>query len=356
MRWRVVTMPMAVPLSTHDDTSAANARAVLGLLLILAACLVADAVVGLRGIDVGTDTHAYAGFFMAMRDHLVHTRFEPGFVLVTRVLSATGMSVAAYQGSLFALSLLAAAAAARRYFRYLGMQGDYLTFLAASLMCLFLSPMFVNGSINAVRQGLASMLVFAALLAFHRRQWRGFMLYGALASSLHYSSLLYLLFAPVLLLGPRLQTAIAGAAFLAYCSGLSMLLVRAAVPAIYGAVMSYSSGAAYRAGVRLDFAVFSIFWYLLPFVAARLLREPYGERIRQGAAVYLVMLLPFFAVGWGNYSNRYLLAPWISVSFVVAAMLYHARTPLLRHPLLLWTGLLASSGVFVYYVSAGVLL
>lgn len=351
-----MTIPVTMPVTVRDDVDAANARAILGVLLVFAACLVTDAVVGLRGINVGTDTHAYATFFEAMRDRLVHTRFEPGFVLVTRLLSATGMSVAAYQASLFALSLAAAAAAARRYFHYLGATGDYMTFLAATLMCLFLSPMFVNGSINAVRQGLASMLVFAALLAFHRRQWRAFVLYGALASSLHYSSLLYLLFAPVLLLSTRMQKTIAVAAFLAYCSGLSMLLVRTAVPAVYGAVMSYSSGAVYRAGVRLDFAAFSIFWYALPFAAARLVRDPYGERIRQGTAVYLAMLLPFFAVGWGNYSNRYLLAPWISVSFVVAAMAYHARTPLLRHPLVLWGGLLASSVVFVYYVTAMVML
>ncbi|AND69815.1 hypothetical protein ATSB10_23610 [Dyella thiooxydans] len=351
-----MSMRATASVPAHGDVSVANARWVLGALLILAACLVADAVVAVRGFDVGTDTHVYAGFFLAMRDHLVHTRFEPGFVLVTRALSATGMSVAAYQGSLFALSLLVAATAARRYFHYLDMRGDYLTFLAVSLMCLFLSPMFVNGSINAVRQGLASMLVFPALLAFQRLQWRGAAMFGVLAASLHYSMLLYLLFAPVLLLGPRMQKAIAGVAFLAYVSGLSMLLVRIGLPSAYAAVMGYSSGAAYRAGVRPDFAAFSIFWYLVPFVLGRLLCEPYGERIRRGTAVYLVMLLPFFVVGWGNYSNRYLLAPWISVSFMVGAMLYHARTPLLRHPLVLWSGLLVSTMVFVYYVRAGVLL
>jgi hypothetical protein len=81
---------------------------------------------------------------------------------------------------------------------YLDSERGYLTFLTAGLMFLFLSPMFVNASINAVRQGLAALLVFTALLAFHRRQWRNFIVYGALASSFHYSSLLYLAFAPML--------------------------------------------------------------------------------------------------------------------------------------------------------------
>jgi hypothetical protein len=340
----------------YGDSTIANAQAVLSILLIATACLFADAVVGLRGIDVGTDTHAYAGVFLAMRDGFVATRFEPGFVLLTRICSATGMSVAAYQAVLFGVSLVAAALAARRYFDYLGGTRGYLTFLIAALMFLFLSPMFVNGSINAVRQGMASFLVFAALLSFQHRRWGRYFLYGILGSSLHYSSLLYLVFAPVLLLNLRLQRIIAVVAFVAYCSGLSMVLVRALLPALYAAVMSYSPGATYRAGVRLDFAVFAMFWYFLPYAASRLIRSPFSERIKQGMAVYLAMLLPFFTVGWGNYSNRYLLAPWVAASFVVAAMFCFARVPFLRHPLLLRGGLVLACGVFSYYVTQQVII
>ena len=349
---------MTMPQETifYEDSTIASARAVLSLMLIATACLIADVVVGLRGINVGTDTHAYAGVFLAMRDGFIATRFEPGFVLLTRLCSATGMSIEAYQAVLFGLSLAAAMLASRRYFDYLGGTRDYLTFLTAGLVFLFLSPMFVNGSINAVRQGMASFLVFAALLSFQQRQWWRFFLYGLLASSLHYSSLLYLAFAPVLLLNLRLQRIIAVVAFLAYGSGLSMILVRAFVPALYGAVMSYSPGATYRAGVRLDFAVFAMFWYFLPYVASRLVRSPFSERIRQGMTVYLVMLLPFFTVGWGNYSNRYLLAPWVAASFVVAAVFCFSRVPFLRHPLLLRGGLVLACGVFSYYVTQQVMI
>ena len=146
-------MTMNPETTFYGDSAIANAWAVLSLLLLATACLVADAVVGLRGIDVGTDTHAYAGVFLAMRNRFIATRFEPGFVLLTRLCSATGMSVQAYQAVLFGLSLAAAMLASRRYFDYLGGTRDYLTFLTAALMFLFLSPMFVNGSINAVRQG-----------------------------------------------------------------------------------------------------------------------------------------------------------------------------------------------------------
>lgn len=337
----------------YDDGTpgAANARLVLSLLLIFSACLVADLVVGLRPIDAGTDTRVYAGVFLDMRNGFVQTRFEPIFALVTRLLSATGMSVAAFQCSLFAISLVTAALAARRYLHYLGSTRDYLAFLTASLMFLFLSPMFVNGSINAVRQGLASLLVFAALLSFHHRRWRSFVVYGAVATGFHYSSLLYLAFAPVLLLNLRIQRIVAVVAFLAYCSGLTMIVVRAVAPPLYAAVMAYSAGSVYRAGVRIDFAVFAMFWYFLPYLLSRTIREPFSTRIKQSMAVYLVMLLPFFTVGWGNYSNRYLLGPWEAASLIVAAIFCHSRFSPFRHPVMLAGGLVMASGVFCYYIT-----
>lgn len=334
-----------------DETSTRNAWIGLSVILVLVACLIAASLVGMRGINVGTDTHEYAGFFETIANGRSETRFEPGFVLVTRLLAATGIGVIAYQWALFGILLLTVWVASRRYFDYLGGERGYLTFLTASLAFLFVSPMFVNAAINAVRQGLASLLVFAALLAFHRRQWRAFIGFGILATGFHYSALLYLACAPVLLLGIRSMRIIALLGFLAYCTGLTMVVVRSAVPALYVAVMSYSPEATYRAGVRIDFAVFSIFWYMLPYLMSGLVREPFRQRIKDSTAVYLVMLLPFFLVGWGNYSNRYLLPAYLTASLIVAAIFCNGRTPFLRNPLLLRAGLIVSSFVFCYYVT-----
>lgn len=346
-----------IPATSYiDHSSTTNARVMLSVMLIVAACMFADAVVGLRDVAVGTDTRNYAAFFLSLRNGFVDTRFEPGFVLFTRALSATGMSVSGYQGALFGLLLLTVAVSARHYLDYLASERSYLTFLTAALMFLFLSPMFVNASLNAVRQGLAALLVFTALLSFYQRQWRGFVIYGVLASSFHYSSLLYLAFAPVLLLSVRQQRIVAAGAFLLYSSGLSMVLVRTAAPAVYNTVMDYSLSATYRAGVRIDFAVFSIFWYLLPYVVSRLVREPFSERIKRSTAVYLVLLLPFFAVGWGNYSNRYLLPAYLAISLLVAAIVCHSRISFLRNPLLLRGGLMVACGVFYYYVTNRVII
>jgi hypothetical protein len=338
-------------LASDGNTSAANARFVLRLMLIAIVCVFACLLVASRDIDVGTDTRTYAEFFLAIGHGPVVTRLEPGFVTFTELLRFIGFSVTAYQAALFVLLLSTVLISTRKYFHYLDMQHGYLLFLSASLMLLFFSPMFVNASINTVRQGISSLLVFTALLAFYQRQWWQFVFYGVLASSLHYSSLLFLVFAPILLLGTRMQRVIAAGAFVVYCSGLSVVLVQALSPTIYTIVMDYSANATFRAGTRLDFAVFSIFWYLLPHVAAPFVKAEAARKIKQAMAVYTVLLLPFFAIGFGNFSNRYLLPAWLAASLVIAAILCNSRIALLRHPSFIQAGLVASVAAFYYYVT-----
>jgi hypothetical protein len=346
---------MEQTLSLPDTSSSTNARVMLGLMMFAAAVVFADLAVGTRGIDIGTDTYVYAGLYQQMTHHgLVQSRFEPVFYYLTAAIANTGASLTAYQSTLFLLMIGTVVVATRRYHAYLQSEARYMTFLVASLMFLFISPVMSNASINVVRQGLASLLVFTALLSFHQRQWRAFFLWGLLATGFHYSSVLYLLCAPVLLFKPKLQRVVGIAAFLAYCSGLTMVVVRAVVPALYTLVMAYDGSAIYKVGVRLDFAVFSLFWYLLPFAITPLVHEPVRERINRGTAIYLVLMLPFFAIGWGSFSNRYLLPAWLSVSLMLAAFCCDNRIAPLRNPLVLRLGLIAACGVFYFYVSRGI--
>lgn len=329
----------------------APAAATLSALLLIAVAVFGIWLVGMRSPDIGTDTNTYAGFFENQNEQGVETRLEPGFVYLTYLLWKLDVGVIGYQTALFVLLLGTVVVSTRRYFDYLGDTRGYLTFLGASVMLLYLSPMFVNASINAVRQGLAALLVFTSLLSFRQKKWWSFLLFGALASSLHLSSLLYLVFAPVLLFGTRMQRLIAATAFVMYVTGVSMVLVRALLPSLYEVVMSYTANSFSRSGVRADFALFSIFWYMVPHALAPLIRAEYRQKIKDSTAVYLAMMLPFFAIGWGFFSNRYLLPAWLSVSLILAAMLVHNRVPLLRHPLLLRFGLLVSCAVFYYYVT-----
>lgn len=344
------TMPLPQPGRAEAATVG------LSFLLLTAAAVFGCWVVGTRPLDIGTDTSVYAGFYESLGHTALRTRLEWGFVAVSYAVRMLGFGVIGYQVALFGLLLLIAFVACYKYFHYLGGGKGFVVFVTASLMLLFVSPMFVNGSINAVRQGLAALLIFASLLSFHRRQWGQFLFFGALASSLHLSSLMYLALAPALLLSARTLRWIAAFAFVLYVSGLSMKLVQALLPPLYNFVQEYAANPDYRSGVRVDFAVFSIFWYLLPHMFAPLIRESHREAVVQSAAVYLVMVLPFFAVGWGSYSNRFLLPAWLAASLIVAAILCYSRLSLLRNPVFIQLGLLASCGALFFYVTNGIVI
>lgn len=340
------TPVLPVPAANRSEAAASG----LSFLLVVLAVAFGCWVVGSRGIDVGTDTRVYAGFFEGLGHTKVQTRLESGFVFISYVIRKLGFGVHGYQGALFGLLLLTAFIACRKYYRLLAAERGFMTFFAASVMLLYFSPMFVNGAINAVRQGLAALLIFTALMAFQRRQFFQFLVFGGIASSLHVSSLMYLACAPALLVNAKVLRYIAAAAFLLYVTGLSMKLVQALVPELYAFVMTYAMNPDYKSGVRVEFAVFSIFWYVLPHALAPLIREQQREYVLQSAAVYLVMVIPFFAVGWGSYSNRFLLPAWLSASLIVAAVICWNRVTVVRNPLLIHLGLIVSCGALYYYV------
>lgn len=342
---------MAAPYLKHIsrvDLSTPNLE--LRFLLTIVVCIFAILVVGMRSINIGTDTANYAYFFSSLENGSPDAYVEPGFLFLTKFLAALGFSLVAYQSLLFILLLSTIWLATRNYFVYLRMHRGYLGYFIASLALMFLWPTFVQASINVVREGLAALLVFSALLAFKDRRWWEFVIFGAVAASLHRSSLVFIAFAPALLLDQRTLRIIVGAAFVFYCTGLSRALVDLITPNIYNVVVNYDFGYKYRAGVRLDFAAFSLFWYVLPYLLIKIVRTPMRLRILESTSIYATLLLPFLLIGWGNFSDRWLLPAWMSVPVIVAAMACNSRITALRSSWLASAVLVFSCPVFLYYV------
>lgn len=345
-----------LPYLPSVATPQASAARGLGVVWLLLVALFGCWLVGSRSLEIGSDTETYAGFFESLDHGVPDTRLEPGFAYLSYGLRLLGLGVPGYQAVLFALLLLGVAIAVRINHRAFPPTQAYATLLCASLLWLFVSPMFVNASINAIRQGLAAPLVFAALLCFQQRRWWGFALLGAIAASLHVSSLLYLACAPALLLRPAALRAVAALAFLAYISGVSMKVVGMVSPTLYSTVMEYTANDNYRAGVRIDFAVFTIFWYLLVLAVSPWVQPAARKPLQDAASAYLVMVLPFFMIGWGYFSNRYLLPGWLAVSLILGAACCYSRIAPLRQPLLLGAGLAVACGVLFFYVSRGIVI
>jgi hypothetical protein len=320
---------------------------VLGALPVVCASVLMSVLVATRGLDVGTDTRVYAEFFRSLDHASVDSRVEPGFTFISHALRVVGFGVTGYQAGLCVLLLITVLVSTKVFFRHVGQASGYVTYLTAAFAMLLVSPSFVAAAINVIRQGLASLLVCAALFAFQGRRWA-----MLAATTLHYSSLLFMMCAPLLLLPRWTQHIFTVIAFLCYVSDASMLAVRNISPGLFATVMDYGASATYRTGTRVDFALFSVASYVVLRIAMRSVQRRARQEVVDATSVYLVLLIPFFAFGWGSFSDRYLLAAWLSTSLLMGAVLSLSRIPLLRDPLLLRFGVLFAAAIFYWRVTA----
>src|SRR5690606_28947412 len=78
---------------------------------------------------------------------------------------------------------------------------------------------------------------------------------------------------------------------------------------VHGMFANYAAHVTYyRRGVRWDFLLFSLGWFIGGIVANRsfisMLHRPVYEKMGD---LYGLFLVPFLLFGWGNYSDRLLL-------------------------------------------------
>ena len=122
-----------VPESNRADAAASG----LSFLLLALAATFGCWAVGTRPLDIGTDTSVYAGFFESLGHTAIQTRLEPGFVFVSSVIRKLGFSVIGYQIALFALLLMIAFVACRKYFNYIGGGRGFAMYLTAAFTLLY---------------------------------------------------------------------------------------------------------------------------------------------------------------------------------------------------------------------------
>ncbi|WP_174958940.1 EpsG family protein [Halopseudomonas pelagia] len=294
--------------------------AFLFLLIVLSSYLVGD-----RDVSVGTDTINYTNTFISGAACKCIGDSELGFELFLYPMYVLGMgptliffiiSLTLY--SLMYLSALKVAGVAVSNFNNERAQLKS-AFLIFGLMVMV--PFVIQLHVNAIRQGLSLLCLLLSFLYLLEDRKRLSVSLLILAIGFHYSTILILPFYVVffytrIFFGKSFYLAVFIFVILSilYLLGFSELVVKRLseffyIP-VWEVVSSYASHAEYKRGVRYDFYAFSfvlvvpIFLYALKNVKAR---------------VYLVFVLismiPFLLLGWGAYSNRYVLNSWIYAFF-----------------------------------------
>lgn len=332
--------------------------------LLVFICLVAIVlVIGMRDVSVGTDTVNYVRNYYRVRDcACLEGGFEPGFQILTFLVASTGVSSATYLSILAALLVLLV----WLFLNNMSQMFDYSNVIVwktrlATLIFILISPFFFNASVNVLRNGLSAFFLLNTATFFLRNQWSRVILFGLLAVLFHRTALLYLPLVTVLnVINTERRRRVFCIVLLglaaAYSVGLSEEIVKVLSKLtgidVHGMFANYAAHVTYyRRGVRWDFLLFSLGWFIGGIVANRsfisMLHRPVYEKM---VDLYGLFLVPFLLFGWGNYSDRLLLVPWQLIPVIVSGALVLGRIRIRSHGSVYLLGLLGATIVFVVSV------
>jgi hypothetical protein len=113
---------------------------------------------------------------------------------------------------------------------------------------------------------------------------------------------------------------------LAYLMNINQYILRY-IPYIYSKIMNYGLSG-YKQGTRYDFALFTVgIGIIMHFLSKLLLSSEEQNKFSPLLSIYWLLAFPFFIMGFGAYSDRYLLPSWLWMSILttVFALLYFKR-------------------------------
>jgi hypothetical protein len=307
--------------------------------------------VGARNLSVGTDTINYQAYFVNTQSCMcLSPPFEPGFQVLTVAIAALGVGSPVYFFVLSLAMFFMVNAIAAEMCRQAGYSLSSARLFRYLILALFLiSPFFASANVNVLRSGISGLLVIYALIALSDRRWKAWFAVSALAVSMHYSSLLYVLFGALIFVNPRALVAGVAVLSVAYAAGLTETVMTALMQGagvdFLEFALNYGAEAEYKVGVRLDFLLFS--WLVITPIVPAALNRPKNALPHLAAKVlniYLVLLIPFLLLGYKAFSDRYALPAWLFLSVVMAYAAVGSKI-LRRHRLVAVPGLLLVSSL-----------
>lgn len=311
-------------------------KSVGNLLLLITAILIAVAV-GLRPTFVGTDTIHYMErfrYFVDYRFNVVNYEwlvgnlalFSAGFTDSPRLFFTL---LAGVDGLLVGLLAKKLVQTSRINIQWQPM----VMWLAISF---FLSPFFLAVTVNVIRCGPALLLVYILYIALsHKKNLWQIPLLLLLIGGFHRVSLVMVVFAPAVFLRTRSIGVLTIVLCLAYLTGAGQWIIQwfSSLSGfdVYTKIIGYPDyehPATYLVRMRWDFAAFSIVMGAgAQILAGFLLTAEEQQVFLPLAKIYWILTWPFFMVGFGPYSDRFIYPAWLFLSILsgMFAILYFRR-------------------------------
>ncbi|MCC5792236.1 MAG: EpsG family protein [Legionellaceae bacterium] len=283
---------------------------------------------GFRPGHWGSDTNGYIGIFHKLKslpDAYAH--FEWLFIASMKGVIALTTSPHVYFTCLILVNFVLLVLNAALLSDYLWDSSLQQRFMIITCFACYVSPFFISGQINVIRQGTAFffvLLFYLLLLKRHSPLW--LLLVGTIAQGLHSTSIIFLVPAYGLLFSYRAVSRILTVLVVLYATGITPQMIKKFSQlsglSIYDQIMSYGGNATYTRGLRYDFLLFT----LVAGIAFDIFGRYFQPRAVQAKyftilKIYWLLSLPFLLVGYGAYSDRFYLPCWTFLSFLCAIVL-----------------------------------
>lgn len=302
------------------------------MLLVGAFFIIIAFVSGFRPVMVGTDTILYSELYQELLDGQEGTHtFEFIYNLSAVFFSSFGVGQGLFFSFVSGLSLFFVYCSFFKfnvYFRNVCFDSDLFLY---GFLLLLVSPVFLSAQVNVVRQGVACLALICFYSCILGRHF-GLLLFSSaiVAFGFHSTSILFLIVGIGLLFSYSHVMILTFIIAIAYSLGISELLVRtfSALSGldIYTRVIEYGAMENYKSGVRLDFTIFSCVLGLFLDLLSRLLLSSKQRFLYQGCLkIYWLFLIPFFILGFGAFSDRFLFNAWLYSSVIMGIVLSQAH-------------------------------
>lgn len=304
----------------------------LTLILTIISLTILGFYIGHRDIWVGADTAAYIQAYLQTLTCLCRGDRELGFELFSLFIAYFGLSSQMFLSIISIISFMLIITLCHRISSEFSFdnikQNNYRTPVFLFLVGLILlSPMTSSAQFNGLRQGLSAFALAVFIFEIYRKNYKSAILFSIIAISFHNSSIMYIIsvlsFAYIIRsITPFLLLLIMSLLFSMYVSGTSEFLVQYIFPSVYEFVNDYGQHASDRlqSGVRWDFAIFTLVLILISFIILPRSGSKIDAKNWRIFVLTTSTILPFFILGWGYFSNRYLFTTWILLIILIGTI------------------------------------
>ncbi|MFH4515961.1 EpsG family protein [Vibrio alginolyticus] len=290
--------------------------------------LILSIVVGVRDLSIGTDTYAYADFFIKQNvDSISDNRYEPLFKYLTLSIKLLTDDVSVYFSIVFILFNVMLLYTTYLYVNYVK-NIDLSTIYFSAGIFLF-SSWYMVATVNGIRNGLALPFLYLSIFLLVEKRWFLFLAFFIISTQFHYSTVLYLPFLALIFTKDKALMFFFLTSAIFYPLGFNEKIVKVMSDlsglGLYESIKYYGLDVVSYYGFNSIQYIYSfglgVIFYLSSFFVVKERKDKYFKLVK----IYILLISPYFFFGFGGFSNRFAFGAWLYAPVLYVVFINNVR-------------------------------